>query len=191
MPPPEGRAPAREAIFLRLRPQLSIVTNVVSLVLLVHFLINGGKAGGHSLILSGVVLWVPNVLLFAVWYWEMDRGGPVERHQNPHAWPDFQFPQMENPQLAPPGWRPGFGDYLYTSLTNATISGRCRSNFGCCGTGLWRALNGAASASARINRQVRLPFFNTGDYELTSFLCEYRAIRIPNPASRVTTEVPP
>jgi uncharacterized membrane protein len=34
--------------------------------------------------------------------------------------PDFQFPQMENPQLAPPGWRPGFGDCLYLSLTNAT-----------------------------------------------------------------------
>ncbi|HEV7460151.1 MAG TPA: hypothetical protein VGN78_06430 [Solirubrobacteraceae bacterium] len=99
---------------------LVTLTNVVSLVLLVHFLINGGKAGGHSLILSGVVLWVTNVLLFAVWYWEMDRGGPVERHQNPHAWPDFQFPQMENPQFAPKGWMPGFLDYLYTSLTNAT-----------------------------------------------------------------------
>jgi hypothetical protein len=38
----------------------------------------------------------------------------------PHPLRDFQFPQMENPQLAPADWRPGFVDYLYTSLTNAT-----------------------------------------------------------------------
>ena len=38
----------------------------------------------------------------------------------PHAKPDFEFPQMDNPHLAPRGWRPGFGDYLYTSLTNTT-----------------------------------------------------------------------
>src|SRR5262249_13416995 len=77
---------------------------------------------GEPLILSGTVLWATNVLLFSVWYWEMDRGGPVDRHLNPHTLPDFQFPQMENPQFAPHGkdWRPGFGDYLYTSLTNAT-----------------------------------------------------------------------
>ena len=61
------------------------LTMVVSLVLLVHFLINGGKAGGHGLILSGIVLWATNVLIFAVWYWEMDRGGPVARLENPTA----------------------------------------------------------------------------------------------------------
>jgi uncharacterized membrane protein len=96
------------------------VGNIVSLGLLIHYLINGGKAGGHALILSGAVLWVTNVLLFSVWYWEMDRGGPVHRFLTPDALPDFQFPQMENPQFAPKGWRPGFLDYLYTSLTNAT-----------------------------------------------------------------------
>ena len=80
----------------------------------------GGHAGGHKLILSGAVLWVTNVLLFAVWYWEMDRGGPVARFVDPHPLRDFQFSQMENPQLAPADWRPGFVDYLYTSLTNAT-----------------------------------------------------------------------
>jgi uncharacterized membrane protein len=97
------------------------LTNIVSLVLLVHFLINGGKAGGHSLILSGIVLWVTNVLLFSVWYWEMDRGGPVARFQNPDAMADFQFPQMEDSKsYVPKDWQPGFLDYLYTSLTNAT-----------------------------------------------------------------------
>jgi uncharacterized membrane protein len=100
---------------------LVTLTNVVSLVLLVHFLINGGKAGGHSLILSGIVLWVTNVLIFAVWYWEMDRGGPVARFENPDAMADFQFPQMEDSKsYVPKNWQPGFLDYLYTSLTNAT-----------------------------------------------------------------------
>jgi hypothetical protein len=96
------------------------LANLVSLGLLIHYLINGGKAGGHALIGSGAGLWATNVMLFSVWYWEMDRGGPVHRFLDPSALADFQFPQMENPGLAPVGWRPGFGDYLYTSLTNAT-----------------------------------------------------------------------
>jgi uncharacterized membrane protein len=96
------------------------LVNVVLLVRLIDFLVNGGKVGGHALILSGAVLWATNVLLFAVWYWEMDRGGPVTRFLQPDALVDFQFPQMENPQYAPKGWRPGFLDYLYMSLTNAT-----------------------------------------------------------------------
>ncbi|MDP9346920.1 MAG: hypothetical protein M3P44_14655 [Actinomycetota bacterium] len=96
------------------------LANIFSLGLLIHYLVNGGQAGGHKLILSGAVLWATNVLLFAVWYWEMDRGGPVARFVDPHPLRDFQFPQMENPRLAPADWRPGFLDYLYTSLTNAT-----------------------------------------------------------------------
>lgn len=119
--------PARTTVHARRERRFALavialvsVANVISLGLLVNFLINGGHTGGHRLILSGVVLWATNVLLFAVWYWEMDRGGPVERFLNPDALPDFQFPQMDSPRLAPAGWRPGFGDYLYLSLTNAT-----------------------------------------------------------------------
>ena len=96
------------------------LTNVVTLGLLVHFLVNGGKIDGHRLIVSGALAWLTNVLLFAVWYWELDRGGPVARFREPERLPDLQFPQMENPQLAPEGWRPGFVDYLYMSMTNAT-----------------------------------------------------------------------
>jgi uncharacterized membrane protein len=96
------------------------LVNVVLLVRLVDHLINGGNVGGRSLVLSGAVLWATNVLLFAVWYWEMDRGGPVARYLNATALVDFQFPQMDNPKFAPDGWRPGFLDYLYTSFTNST-----------------------------------------------------------------------
>jgi uncharacterized membrane protein len=96
------------------------LTYLVTLGLLVHFLVNGGKVHGHELIVSGALAWATNVLLFSVWYWEFDRGGPVARYLEPDRLPDFQFPQMENPSLAPEGWRPGFADYLYTSFTNAT-----------------------------------------------------------------------
>jgi hypothetical protein len=101
---------------------LVTVTYLVSLGLLVHYLITGGRVGGHALIGSGVVLWVTNVLLFSVVYWDLDRGGPLNRYEKDRPWPDFQFPQMENPQFTPMGanWRPSFLDYLYTSLTNAT-----------------------------------------------------------------------
>jgi uncharacterized membrane protein len=94
--------------------------NVVSLGLLVQRLVAGSSVPGGALVGSGVLLWATTVLLFAVWLWELDRGGPAVRHLDSGAQPDLQFPQMENPQLAPEGWRPGFGDYLYTSLTNAT-----------------------------------------------------------------------
>jgi hypothetical protein len=96
------------------------LTNVASLTMLVHYLLQGGHAGGRALIYSGVVLWATNVLLTSVWYWELDRGGPVTRFMESETLPDFQFPQMENPQFAPEGWRPGFMDYFYVSLTNAT-----------------------------------------------------------------------
>jgi uncharacterized membrane protein len=94
--------------------------NIVSLVLLSHKLLNGGKENGHQLILSGVVLWCTNVLLFGLWYWEVDRGGPMARARHERDTPDFLFPQMISPHFAPRGWMPQLIDYLYVSLTNAT-----------------------------------------------------------------------
>jgi hypothetical protein len=101
---------------------LVTVTYLVSLGLLVHYLVTGGKAGGRPLIGSGGVLWVTNILLFAVIYWDLDRGGPLSRYEKSRPWPDFLFPQMDSPDHTPmgKGWRPSFLDYLYTSLTNAT-----------------------------------------------------------------------
>jgi uncharacterized membrane protein len=94
--------------------------NIASLVLLSHRLLQGGKQNGHALILSGVVLWCTNVLLFGLWYWEVDRGGPVARTRNDVDVPDFLFVQMMNPEHAPKDWRPQLIDYLYLSFTNAT-----------------------------------------------------------------------
>jgi uncharacterized membrane protein len=94
--------------------------NIASLVLLSHQLLHGGKQNGHQLILSGIVLWCTNVLLFGLWYWEVDRGGPAARARHERDTPDFLFPQMTTPDFAPRGWMPQLIDYLYVSLTNAT-----------------------------------------------------------------------
>jgi uncharacterized membrane protein len=99
---------------------LVAASNLVSLELLVHYLLNGGKkAGGHQLILSAVVIWLTNVAIFALWFWQLDRGGPDRRARDPDAAADFQFPQMTEPSNYP-DWRPNFVDYLYLSYTNST-----------------------------------------------------------------------
>jgi uncharacterized membrane protein len=94
--------------------------NVVSLGLLVHSLVAGVKAEGEHLIVSAIQIWLTNVLVFALWYWELDRGGPGRRAHPHHREPDFLFPQMTTPHAAPRGWRPAFVDYLYVAFTNAT-----------------------------------------------------------------------
>jgi uncharacterized membrane protein len=73
-----------------------------------------------SLLSTGAAIWLTNVVVFALWYWELDRGGPVARAQAVHQYPDLLFAQMQSPELAPPHWEPAFLDYLYVSFTNAT-----------------------------------------------------------------------
>jgi hypothetical protein len=80
-----------------------------------------GKTAGQLLITGGVI-WLTNITVFALWYWEFDRGGPAARALNAgNKYPDFQFPQMTSPpEMVPPEWEPIFVDYLYLALTNAT-----------------------------------------------------------------------
>ena len=104
---------------------LITVANMVSLIDFIHALLyqSGGHAGGRSLVYASVPIWLTNVIVFGLWYWELDRGGPAARQQPEHRRPDFLFPQMSTPGSAP-GWTPDFLDYLYTSFTNATRSAR-------------------------------------------------------------------
>lgn len=76
--------------------------------------------GATQLLVVGGSVWLVNVLVFALWYWDTDRGGPAARAHGRHAFPDFLFPQMSDPRHAHPDWEPGFVDYLYLSFTNAT-----------------------------------------------------------------------
>ena len=100
---------------------LANVGNLGSLALLIHTLVTGGHdVTGRTLLFSAIQIYLTNVIIFGLWFWELDRGGPTRRLGPEPAYPDFLFPQMTNPDKAPPGWQPRFVDYLYVSLTNAT-----------------------------------------------------------------------
>jgi hypothetical protein len=88
---------------------------------LIKGLINGVEGDNATLLLArGASVYVTNILVFALWYWEWDRGGPVSRARALRQYPDFLFPQMTQPNLTSPDWEPTFLDYLYVSFTNAT-----------------------------------------------------------------------
>jgi uncharacterized membrane protein len=94
--------------------------NAWSVARLVIGLVHGTEGGdATSLLLTGGAIWLTNVVVFALWYWEFDRGGPVARALATLPYPDFAFPQMTSPELAPPHWEPMFADYLYLAFTNA------------------------------------------------------------------------
>ncbi|MFG2956561.1 hypothetical protein ACGF5O_22920 [Streptomyces sp. NPDC048291] len=97
------------------------LANGWSAVRLVAGLVNGteGRDAG-PLLLTGGGIWLTNVIVFALWYWEWDRGGPMARVLGRHQYADFLFVQMQSPETAPQDWEPGFLDYLYLSFTNST-----------------------------------------------------------------------
>jgi hypothetical protein len=109
---------ARRTVAITLLAVVS-AANAVLVLAVVGSLIEGTERSGAQLLLKALSVWATNVISFGLWYWGLDRGGPVLRLQRDAPPPDFQFPQMENPQLAPPGWLPELVDYLYVSFTNS------------------------------------------------------------------------
>ena len=117
----------RESRVLRAGSMVLIIVmstaNAGSAARLVTHLVRGtNHQDPASLLLTGAAIWVVNVIVFSLWYWELDRGGPVARaHDMRHGRFDFVFTQMQlPPELAPMDWEPMFVDYLYLSFTNAT-----------------------------------------------------------------------
>ena len=97
------------------------VANAGSAALLIARLLSG--TAGHdatSLIGNGAAIYATNIIAFGLWYWELDRGGPMSRANGGRQHTDFLFAQMTQPDVAPPDWEPSFLDYLYLSYTNAT-----------------------------------------------------------------------
>ena len=92
-----------------------------STALLVYDLVKGigVTTSPTKLLATGAVVWLGNNLAFAMLYWLLDSGGPVARSLDPTP-VDFAFTQHMSPELAPPGWRPVFLDYLHLGFTNAT-----------------------------------------------------------------------
>ena len=100
---------------------LTAAANGTSIALLVRELVaRSSDMSGRQLLAGALTVWVANVIVFALWYWELDRGGPRQREADGGDTPDFLFPQMTDAKDIMPGWQPAFSDYLYTSSTNAT-----------------------------------------------------------------------
>jgi uncharacterized membrane protein len=118
----------REKIFKSLSRRINVflliiltgVANGYSLVQVTDRLLQSGKiANGRELILTAINIYLTNIIVFALWYWEMDAGGPGQRLSTLKHEQDFLFPQNQNEDFKHPHWRPTFVDYLYVSSTNA------------------------------------------------------------------------
>jgi hypothetical protein len=100
-----------------------VTVNAYYLAGMIFFLNNGEAGDGKILVKSALLIWVTNVVAFAVWYWEIDRGGPFARapeHERETERADLLFPQMTVDLPGWNGWLPGFTDYLFVSFTAAT-----------------------------------------------------------------------
>jgi uncharacterized membrane protein len=98
---------------------------IISVTLLVDAL-PAGKEAPQQLLLSAASLWLTNILVFALWYWRLDAGGPYQRDKEPgHSNGAFLFPQMTMSKEAlreagQPDWSPNFVDYLFLAFNTST-----------------------------------------------------------------------
>jgi len=116
----------------RARPWLRVLTacmigfiTVASAVAGVVFAVDIVKSSaytsnGQVLWTGGTAIWLTNVIAFALWYWDLDRGGPVARARGPAAPAALVFPEMSVPELVGPDWYPKFVDYFHFSFSTAT-----------------------------------------------------------------------
>jgi uncharacterized membrane protein len=96
------------------------LANARSLVLLLHLLLAGATVNGRTLLLDATNVWATNVIVFSVWYWVLDRGGPsigTADHEGPA---EFIFPQMTLADTAAADSKPGYVDYLFLSFCTST-----------------------------------------------------------------------
>ncbi len=99
---------------------LAVVTGALisSVIFLIFTLTSSTSNQAITLLRSAMVLWISNILVFALWYWEVDGGGPIKRHQNNHQLADFMFPQQVSGNTT--AWSPHFLDYVFLAFTGAT-----------------------------------------------------------------------
>ena len=95
---------------------------LASTIQLIVDLVEGTKVtnSASALLASGALIWLGNVLVFSLFYWLLDSGGPLARYRGDHPYPDFAFTQHMSPELSPPGWRTQYADYLILALTTST-----------------------------------------------------------------------
>ena len=110
------RARAMLAVILLVLVTIAVA---VSAVLLLSALLVGRTEAG-DLLFSAALLWLSNVLVFSLWYWEIDGGGPHHRQPGPHASSDFLFPQMTAGGDLVIDWCPEYLDYLFLAFNTST-----------------------------------------------------------------------
>jgi hypothetical protein len=119
-----GRIDRRSAALQRLMVALLVVMTlgtVLAVIVLAYDILAAAEGVTATVLLGrGAAIWVANVIIFSLWYWQFDRGGPAERAAGSPVPPSFAFPENATPELAPAGWRPAYPDYLYLAFTNAT-----------------------------------------------------------------------
>jgi uncharacterized membrane protein len=116
-----SRAAAVRALSLALVVVLVTEAAGVTARLVVDLAEGGPETNSATDLLSiGFGVWLYTILAFAFLYWILDGGGPDARLWAPPGYPHLAFPEQLNPDVAPPGWRPQFFDYLYLGFTNAT-----------------------------------------------------------------------
>ena len=107
---------------------ITTVALIASVILLVRWL-PGHRESPLQLLRSGGLLWLTNVIVFALWYWRLDGGGPtLRRKQKRFGSTSFLFPQMqiphdERPEFACAHWRARFVDYLFVAFTQSSTFG--------------------------------------------------------------------
>ncbi|MEI7555513.1 hypothetical protein [Candidatus Chlorohelix sp.] len=91
---------------------------VASVVLLITSLL-AKSIEAANLLRDAALIWSANVMTFAVWYWEIDRGGPAARHSHCDTRPDFLFPQMNMHNDGWDNWIPMFIDYIFLAFNHS------------------------------------------------------------------------
>ena len=100
----------------------STVINFIALVLLLKAILESHAGSGGALLLDALNIWVTNVVVFALWFWFLDRGGPSSRGLIADHRRDFLFTQQQQSSNTDgfAEWLPGFVDYVFLAYTNAT-----------------------------------------------------------------------
>jgi len=118
--------PHKTTLFTRMRHSFSLIlialisiANAASMFLVARDLIIGSSISGRALLASAGAIFLTNIIIFSLWYWELDAPGltGIRKH---NADPKFDFPQMESKVTTAKNWEPSYADYLYLSVTNAT-----------------------------------------------------------------------
>ncbi len=115
-----ARRHGREQLTRRLGFALSIVATLAvggSVAILVANLFRGTGLPAKDLLRNAALLWLSNVVVFALWYWELDGGGPFLRHRDGYVPTELLFPQTQQGGTMAQGWTPGFVDYLFVAFT--------------------------------------------------------------------------